>query len=64
MEALVRTPEATVAPLLDVRGLTTEFRSREGAWGVISRGLLTRAMSFETALIAAFAPFYNARLYE
>ena len=29
MEALVRTPEATVAPLLDVRGLTTEFRSRE-----------------------------------
>jgi oligopeptide/dipeptide ABC transporter ATP-binding protein len=30
MEALVRTPEATVAPLLDVRGLTTEFRSREG----------------------------------
>ena len=23
----------------------------------------TRAMSFETALVAAFAPFYNARLY-
>jgi non-canonical (house-cleaning) NTP pyrophosphatase len=39
-------------------------RSRQGAWGVLSRGLLTRAMSFETALIAAFAPFYNARLYE
>ena len=29
MAALVRTPEATVAPLLDVRGLTVEFRSRE-----------------------------------
>jgi inosine/xanthosine triphosphatase len=41
-----------------------DVRSREGAWGVLSRGLLTRAASFETALIAAFAPFYNARLYE
>jgi len=26
---------------------------------VLSRDLLTRAMSFEAALIAAFAPFYN-----
>ncbi|MDT5293748.1 MAG: inosine/xanthosine triphosphatase [Acidobacteriota bacterium] len=43
---------------------STDVRSREGAWGVISRGLLTRSMSFETALVAAFAPFYNARLYE
>ena len=29
MAALVRTPEAKIAPLLDVRGLTVEFRSRE-----------------------------------
>ena len=42
----------------------TDVRSRQGAWGVLSRGLLTRAMSFETALLAALAPFYNARLYE
>jgi inosine/xanthosine triphosphatase len=41
----------------------TDVRSRQGAWGVLSKGLLTRAMSFETALVAAFAPFYNARLY-
>lgn len=41
-----------------------DVRSRQGAWGVLSRGLLTRSMSFETALIAALAPFYNARLYE
>ncbi|MDT7689603.1 MAG: inosine/xanthosine triphosphatase [Acidobacteriota bacterium] len=41
-----------------------DVRSRQGAWGVLSRGLLTRAMSFETALVAAFAPFYNARLYK
>jgi inosine/xanthosine triphosphatase len=41
----------------------SDVRSRQGAWGVLSRGLLSRAMSFETALVAAFAPFYNPRLY-
>jgi inosine/xanthosine triphosphatase len=41
-----------------------DVRSRQGAWGVLTRGLLTRAVSFETALIAAFAPFFNARVYE
>ncbi len=40
-----------------------DVRSRQGAWGVLSRDLFTRSMSFETALIAAFAPFYNARFY-
>jgi non-canonical (house-cleaning) NTP pyrophosphatase len=40
-----------------------DVRSRQGAWGVLSRDLLTRAQSFESALVAAFAPFYNARLY-
>jgi len=40
-----------------------DVRSRQGAWGVLSRDMVTRAMSFELALIAAFAPFYNAQLY-
>ena len=40
-----------------------DVRSRQGAWGVLSRDLLTRSMSFEAALIAAFAPFYNSELY-
>src|SRR6185369_2947208 len=40
-----------------------DVRSRQGAWGVLSRDLLTRSMSFEAALIAAFAPFYNVELY-
>src|SRR5438270_5370791 len=40
-----------------------DVRSKQGAWGVLSRDLLTRAMSFEAALIAAFAPFYNDQLY-
>jgi len=41
-----------------------DVRSKQGAWGVLSRDLLTRSMSFEAALIAAFAPFYNASLYQ
>jgi non-canonical (house-cleaning) NTP pyrophosphatase len=40
-----------------------DVRSRQGTWGILSRDLLTRAMSFEAALVAAFAPFYNAQLY-
>lgn len=40
-----------------------DVRSRQGAWGVLSRDLLTRSMSFEAALIAAFAPFYNREMY-
>lgn len=40
-----------------------DVRSRQGAWGILSRDLLTRSMSFEAALIAAFAPFYNPKLY-
>ncbi|MGB8510133.1 MAG: inosine/xanthosine triphosphatase [Pyrinomonadaceae bacterium] len=40
-----------------------DVRSRQGAWGVLTRDLLTRSVSFETALLAALAPFYNARLY-
>ena len=40
-----------------------DVRSRQGTWGVLSRDLLTRSMSFEAALIAAFAPFYNPVLY-
>jgi non-canonical (house-cleaning) NTP pyrophosphatase len=42
---------------------TRDVRSRQGAWGILSRDLVTRSMSFELALIAAFAPFYNPALY-
>jgi inosine/xanthosine triphosphatase len=40
-----------------------DVRSRQGAWGILSRDLVTRSMSFELALIAAFAPFYNRKIY-
>jgi inosine/xanthosine triphosphatase len=40
-----------------------DIRSKQGAWGVLSRDLVTRSLSFELALIAAFAPFYNPEFY-
>lgn len=40
-----------------------DVRSRQGAWGVLSRDLVTRNLSFELALIAALAPFYNPAMY-
>lgn len=46
----------------EVAGIS-DVRSRQGAWGILSRDLVTRSMSFEIALIAAFAPFYNKKMY-
>ena len=40
-----------------------DIRSKQGAWGVLSKDLVTRSMSFELALIAALAPFYNPKMY-
>jgi inosine/xanthosine triphosphatase len=40
-----------------------DVRSRQGSWGVFSCDLVARSTSFELALIAAFALFYNAKLY-
>jgi non-canonical (house-cleaning) NTP pyrophosphatase len=38
-------------------------RDAEGAWGVLTAGLITRRDSFRIAAINAFAPFFNAGLY-
>ena len=46
----------------EVAGIA-DVRSRQGAWGILSRDLVTRSMSFEVALVAAFAPFYNPAMY-
>jgi len=46
----------------DVTG-ARDVRSKQGTWGVLTRDLVTRSMSFELALIAAFAPFYNPKFY-
>lgn len=39
------------------------IRDQQGAWGVLSRNLITRQDAFRTAVINAFAPFFNAALY-
>ena len=41
-----------------------DVRSRQGAWGILSRDLVTRSLSVELALVGAFAPFYNSKLYQ
>lgn len=38
-------------------------RDAQGAWGVLSRNLISREDAFRVAVIAAFAPFYNAPIY-
>jgi len=40
-----------------------DVRSRQGAWGVLTRGLFDRTRSFEVALLNAFAPFVNPEMY-
>ncbi|MGB2623779.1 MAG: inosine/xanthosine triphosphatase [Candidatus Acidiferrum sp.] len=39
------------------------LRDGQGAWGVLSGDLIQRDESFRVAVITAFAPFYNAKLY-
>jgi len=39
------------------------IRDAQGAWGVLSSNLITRQEAFRVAVVAAFAPFYNARMY-
>jgi len=39
------------------------IRDAQGAWGVLSGDLIGRQEAFRVAVIAAFAPFYNAKMY-
>ena len=74
MSPSIEVPEAIVKDVIqgkrelgividDFAGIR-DVRSRQGAWGVLSRDLITRSASFEAALIAAFAPFYNRQMYQ
>jgi inosine/xanthosine triphosphatase len=40
------------------------IRDNQGAWGVLSANLIARQEAFRVALVAAFAPFYNAKMYQ
>lgn len=40
------------------------IRDAQGAWGVLTRNMITRQDAFRVAVINAFAPFFNRSLYE
>ena len=42
---------------------TVGIRDAQGAWGVLSNNFISRQGAFRVAVIAAFAPFYNSRMY-
>ena len=39
------------------------IRNAQGAWGVLSNNFITRQDAFRVAVVAAFAPFYNEKMY-
>ncbi len=40
------------------------IRDGQGAWGILSGNLIGRREAFRIALVAAFAPFYNASMFQ
>jgi inosine/xanthosine triphosphatase len=70
----VALPEALAAEVLD-RGTELAvaidafagghgIRDAQGAWGALTRDFVSRQEAFRMAVIAAFAPLFNAKLYE
>jgi inosine/xanthosine triphosphatase len=39
------------------------IRDAQGAWGVLTRNLITRQDAFRVAIVNAFAPFFNSEMY-
>jgi len=60
-EVLSRKTELSQA--IDQFAGTVGIRDGQGAWGVLSRNLISRQESFRLAVVAAFAPFYNPKMY-
>jgi inosine/xanthosine triphosphatase len=71
--AAIEVPEALAQEVLD-RGVelgvaidsfagAAGIRDAQGAWGVLSSNLISRQEAFRIAVIAAFAPFYNGKMY-
>lgn len=69
----IEMPEALAAEVLD-RGTELSaaidayaggrgIRDAQGAWGVLSRNMITRQDAFRVAVVAAFAPFFNEAMY-
>jgi len=60
-EVLHRGTELSIA--IDRFAGEVGIRDARGAWGVLSGNLVTRQDSFRLAVLTAFAPFYNAKMY-
>ena len=52
-----------LAEAIDAFTGRTGVRDREGTWGVLTRGLITRQHAFRLAVINAFVPFLNRKAY-
>jgi inosine/xanthosine triphosphatase len=61
-EVLSHGTELSVA--IDEFAGSAGVRDGQGAWGVLSRNLVSRQESFRRAVEVAFAPFYNAKMYQ
>jgi inosine/xanthosine triphosphatase len=61
-EVVIRGTELSAA--IDDFAGQAGIRDAQGAWGVLSGNLILRQESFRVAVVAAFAPFYNRRLYQ
>ena len=60
-EVLENSVELSVA--IDKFAGAVGIRDAQGAWGVLSNNFITRQEAFRVAVIAAFAPFYNEKMY-
>ena len=54
---------AELAAAIDAYAGGHGIRDAQGAWGILTRNLITRQDAFRVAVINAFAPFFNAALY-
>ena len=52
-----------LAQAIDAFTGSTGIRDGQGAWGVLTAGLITRQDAFRIALLNAFAPFINPAVY-
>ncbi len=52
-----------LAEVIDEFSGKNDVRSKEGAFGILTRNLLTRSASFEIAVINSMIPFLNEKFY-